>query len=103
METQTIDAEWRALNVEKRDALVVLAKDGPASGADVHRRLRGQEPQTEPSTHRNLRVLLDGGYVERESVDKRENRYSITTEGFELVRAGVLEPAAHINLEQVEE
>jgi Fe2+ or Zn2+ uptake regulation protein len=103
METQTIDQRWRDLSLERRDILVALARDGPASGADVHRRLRGQEPQTEPSTHRNLQVLLDAGLVDREPVDNRENRYSITDDGVELVRVGVLEPAAHINVEQVEE
>lgn len=103
MERQTIDSRWRQLNTERRDILVALARDGPASGADVHRRLRGKEPQTEPSTHRNLQVLLDSGMVGREPVDKRENRYQLTAKGVELVRVGVLEPAAHINVEQVEE
>jgi len=102
METQTIDADWRALNVEKRDALVVLAKDGPASGADVHRRLRGHEPQTEGTTHRNLQTLLDWGLVDRDAVDDRENRYQITDDGMTLVRRGVVDVASEITTRQVD-
>lgn len=93
MDQQIISQQWRELNNEKRDILVALAVDGPASGADIHRRLRGNEPQTEGTTHRNLQTLLDWSLVSRESVDGRENRYQLTDDGHNLVQQGVVIPA----------
>lgn len=93
METQIISQQWRELNNEKRDIFVVLAVKGPASGADIHRRLRGNEPQTEGTTHRNLQTLLDWSLVSRESVNGRENRYELTENGAELVQRTVVETA----------
>jgi DNA-binding MarR family transcriptional regulator len=99
---QCIHPDWRALTVGKRDVLVALARKGPASGADVHRRVRGHEPQTEPTTHRQIQQLEDAGLVDREQVDGRTMRCELSAAGWRLVRRGVLEPASAINVREAE-
>ena len=99
MEARVIDPVWHDLNNIQRDILVALARAGPASGADVHRRLRGDEPRTEGVTIRNLQDLEARGLLTREA-DEDDDRVlinALTIDGVALLRRGVLEPASEIN------
>jgi Fe2+ or Zn2+ uptake regulation protein len=94
--TAQLDAEWRRLSANRRDVLVALAAVGPASGAAVHRWIRGEgEPQTQPTTQRHLSDLADRGYVARDHQGGCvENR--LTDEGALLVESNVVGIAADL-------
>jgi predicted transcriptional regulator len=99
MEQQVIDPQWRELNATKRDILMALARGGPANGADIHRRLRGHEPQTEGTTHRNIQWLTNKGLITRDPVNDKAYQCELSEDGVALLRRGVLKPAAEINAE----
>jgi len=99
-EIETVIGEaWRGLPAGQRDVLVALAVGGPASGAEIHRRIRGDEPQTEPTTQRNLASLAEFGYVAREEGGGAFTN-SLTDRGFALVERNVCDVADRVGGER---
>jgi hypothetical protein len=96
-----ISPEWRAVNprANKRDVLVALALIGPATGTEIHERVREDpDASTLPVTHATLRELADAGYVvQREGEDARTKNNRLSSAGWDLIEAGVMEPARRIN------
>lgn len=91
---------WRELNATQRDILVLLAIDGPRSGADCNRAL-GKDPDNSPVAYVNLDALRDRGYVESRDTDDRRVANHLTDAGRELVREGVVETARQIEAAEV--
>lgn len=81
-----LPAEWRGLPAHQRDILVTLVVDGPGSGNDLFERIGGVEGRSKPpTTYRNLGDLQDGGYVQAEEKDGRENIYKAAHKAVGLV------------------
>ena len=73
----------------QRDLLYVIAGSGEISGQDVKEEL--QKAYDDSINHGrlypNLDTLVDNGFVEKGSIDRRTNSYKITDQGLESIRA----------------
>jgi len=93
-----IDPDWRDLSSYKRDLLVALAADGPATGVTLHERVRADAAKNPARTYSHLTDLVDMGLVRREDseTDGRERVNHLTDDGRDLVERGVAEPSKRI-------
>lgn len=86
MDSSIPDA-WRSLSALQRDVLIVLAQDGPATGAAVNRALDRDYERRGP-VHDTLQKLRAKGYVETEPADDpgEAKTNELTDAGRDLLR-----------------
>ena len=79
----------KSLTGFQRDLLYVIAGSGDVSGQDIKDEL--QKAYDDPINHGrlypNLDTLVDNGFVEKGSIDRRTNSYEITDRGLDSIRA----------------
>lgn len=68
------------LSAVQRDLLAIVA-DGERNGLELFRELRRYHALTRRPFYGHLSTLVDVGYVRKEQ-NGRENRYSLTSEGW---------------------
>ena len=73
----------------QRDLLYVIAGSGKTSGQDVKDELQKTYGDTinHGRLYPNLDTLVDRGFVNKGSIDRRTNSYEITDHGLESIRA----------------
>ncbi|WP_227380614.1 PadR family transcriptional regulator [Haladaptatus halobius] len=86
-EKSTLAAEFSDLTGFQRDALAILARDGPAYGLAIKRALEDvyEQEVNHGQLYPNLNTLVEAGYVEKSQRDKRTNEYKLADAGYELL------------------